>query len=344
MAINLGIIGTGAISHDFILSCKGYFTPIAVCGSSIDKARDFGANHDIHLYYDSVEELCKEPTITAVYIATPTHSHKDCAMIALKYGKHIIVEKTFGMNANEAKQVIQFAEEKGVFCMDANWMMYFPWIEYVKTCVFSGDLGDIVSINADMGFYTNSEFRHHFTRNYGSGSITAVGIYPISFVCAILPNYDVQDLLVSYRLSPNGVDLHNSVMCTFRKDYHIVPAMLSFSIIADTDCTARIVCTKGTITVVANPHFISSDKVIVRMYEDNAQAIYSFPLPETNEPFKLPNSVGLQYEVKEASKCILSHLRESSKMPHSETVRVQELMDKIIQQYKGREETQDQKH
>lgn len=57
----------------------------------------------IPVSYGSYQELLEDPTLTAIYVATPNGLHGDWAAAALKAGKHVLCEKPFTANAEEAK-------------------------------------------------------------------------------------------------------------------------------------------------------------------------------------------------------------------------------------------------
>src|SRR5215213_10632770 len=51
-------------------------------------AADFSANS-----YETVEELCADPAVEIVYVATPHQHHAQHAALATQHGKHVLVEK-----------------------------------------------------------------------------------------------------------------------------------------------------------------------------------------------------------------------------------------------------------
>jgi predicted dehydrogenase len=69
--------------------------------------------------YGSYQELIDDPTLTAIYVATPNGLHGDWAAAALKAGKHVLCEKPFTANAAEAKAVQQVAAKKKLLCREA---------------------------------------------------------------------------------------------------------------------------------------------------------------------------------------------------------------------------------
>lgn len=65
--------------------------------------------------YRSVEEMLQQADVELVIINTPVQTHYEYAKKALEAGKNIVVEKPFTVNVSEAEELVQLAEEKGLF-------------------------------------------------------------------------------------------------------------------------------------------------------------------------------------------------------------------------------------
>ena len=64
--------------------------------------------------YTDLEEVFNRPDVDAVSICTPTVTHDNIALKAIKSGKHVLVEKPRTNNIEEAKSLITTAESQGV--------------------------------------------------------------------------------------------------------------------------------------------------------------------------------------------------------------------------------------
>jgi predicted dehydrogenase len=69
--------------------------------------------------YGSYQDLLDDPDIDIVYISTPNGLHYEWAAKALKAGKHVLCEKPFTANADEAKKLVELAREKGLIVEEA---------------------------------------------------------------------------------------------------------------------------------------------------------------------------------------------------------------------------------
>ncbi len=119
--VRFGLVGTGRIT-DWVL--KGAFEDSrfvaqAVCSRTIENARSFAAKYNIPDTYTDLDAMASSPDIDAIYIGTPNHTHADIAIKCLNHGKHVLCEKPFASNAQEAERMVTAARENGVIIMEA---------------------------------------------------------------------------------------------------------------------------------------------------------------------------------------------------------------------------------
>ena len=75
-------------------------------------AEEFGAPA-----YATIEELCADPAIEVVYVATPHQFHAAQACLAASRGKHVLVEKPMALSAGQCRSMIEAARAAGVLGM-----------------------------------------------------------------------------------------------------------------------------------------------------------------------------------------------------------------------------------
>ena len=92
---------------------------------------------------DQVDAVFNNTEIDAVVVATPVASHFDLVMTALKSGKHILVEKPMATEVDQVKQIGKLAKEKDLVAMVGHTFLFNSAVQYVKTLIDSGELGDI---------------------------------------------------------------------------------------------------------------------------------------------------------------------------------------------------------
>ena len=64
--------------------------------------RDYGG-----AAYETVDELCADPSVEAIYIATPHQMHIDHVLAAAQAGKHILVEKPLAISMEDAERMVR---------------------------------------------------------------------------------------------------------------------------------------------------------------------------------------------------------------------------------------------
>ena len=119
--VHFGIVGAGQIAADLALSLEASTRAriVNVSGSSPEKARAFAARWGVPRAAASVDELCGDPGVDVVYVATPHPAHEAHALAAIAAGKAVLCEKPFTMDAAGAARVVAAARARGVFVMEA---------------------------------------------------------------------------------------------------------------------------------------------------------------------------------------------------------------------------------
>lgn len=92
---------------------------------------------------DDFSSVINDHTVDAVVIATPAISHAELAVAALQAGKHVFVEKPLALSVGDAERVVAAAEQAGRFLMVGHLLQYHPAVEYLKTMITRGDLGEV---------------------------------------------------------------------------------------------------------------------------------------------------------------------------------------------------------
>ena len=118
----------------------------AVMSRSEAKARSYAERHGVRKWYTDPLELIDAPDVNAIYIATPPSSHATFAIMALKAGKPVYVEKPLAANYEDCARVNRVSEETGVPCFVAYYRRYLPYFQKVKDIIDSGTLGEVINV------------------------------------------------------------------------------------------------------------------------------------------------------------------------------------------------------
>ncbi len=94
------------------------------------------------------ERVLSDPTVDAVIIATPVHTHYDLAARALEAGKHVFVEKPLAHSSALADELAEIAAARNRNLMCGHTFLYSPPVRAVKRMISEGKLGDIYFISS----------------------------------------------------------------------------------------------------------------------------------------------------------------------------------------------------
>ena len=135
--MNWGILATGTIANKFATTVNAMAAEgerLAAVGSRrAESAKAFAAQYNIPHWYASYEELAADPTVDAIYIATPNALHYENCKLCLEHGKHVLCEKPFTINAEQAKELYALAE-KAAFIMEAFWIRFCRCMPNCSRC------------------------------------------------------------------------------------------------------------------------------------------------------------------------------------------------------------------
>ena len=137
---------------------------VAVMSRSEKKARSYAERHHIRKWYTDAQELIDAPDVNAVYIATPPSSHATFAIMAMKAGKPVYVEKPLAASYNDCIRINRISEQTGVPCFVAYYRRYLPYFQKVKEIIQSGGIGDVINVQVrfsvpprDLDYHSGKE-------------------------------------------------------------------------------------------------------------------------------------------------------------------------------------------
>ncbi|RGP79533.1 dimeric dihydrodiol dehydrogenase [Fusarium longipes] len=334
-----GIVGTGMISSWFIADLtidrkNAQATHIiqAIGSSSVEKGKNFVAIHlpnasQAPTVYGSYHEAYQDPNVDIIYIGTPHGFHKKNCLDAIAQGKHVLCEKAFTLNAREAREVLEAAQEKGVFVMEAMWTRFFPLVKTVQKLVHQDKvIGDVVRLFADFAMDQRIESLapEHRLRDLslGAGSLLDIGIYSLTWGLlgldsgvgekATTPKICATQTLVQ------GVDISTSIILQYPDGAQGI--ITSNSKVKTPSVFCRIEGTEGYI-VVEGPAAAPENFTVYKDGDTEGQK-YDFEKPGR----------GFYWEADAVALDIAAGKVQSDVMPWAETVRVMEIMDEVRRQ------------
>jgi predicted dehydrogenase len=241
-----GILGPGGIARAYAkdLQLLDGHEVAAVGSRTLSNAQEFAKSFG-GTAYGSYEELVADPTVDAIYVATPHPSHKDNVISALNAGKPVLCEKPFAVNAHEAREMVAAAERNGVALMEAMWARFLPHYAHVREIIASGVLGQILTVQADHGQrLADRNIPRLIEPSLAGGALLDLGIYPVSFAHMILGN--PSKITASAVLTEKGVDAQTSMIFDYGDG---AQAILTTTMIEQTPCRAVVAGVNGWLEI-----------------------------------------------------------------------------------------------
>ena len=242
-----GILASGGIAQAFArdLSYFNHHIVAAVGSRSQEGADNFAAQFPGCTAYASYEALVTDPTLDAIYVASPHPYHVSNTVLALNAGKPVLCEKPFTINASQARQMKAAADANGVALMEAMWARFLPHMHKVREILASGILGEIWAVEADHGQRLSDKANPRFWEpSLGGGALLDLGIYPISFAHMVLGV--PAKIRAAATFTDKGVDASSTVIFDYKSG---AQAILTSNMMVSTPCRATICGTLGKIEI-----------------------------------------------------------------------------------------------
>jgi predicted dehydrogenase len=235
-----------------------YANAYAVASRDIEKAARFAMDHGFMEAYPDYDALINDPNIDAIYNPLPNSMHAEWSIKALQAGKHVLCEKPFASNAEEAKRMIAAARRNNRMIMEAFMYRLHPQTAKVERLIKSGIIGDLRIIRAAFGFGINTEaYNVRLVKELAGGCLMDVGCYCINAIRAFFGDEPSSVIGWAEYDRKLKVDMTFSGTLAY-KDGRVGIFTSSFKSVLD--CAVEIVGTKGRIFIPQpwKPHALLS--------------------------------------------------------------------------------------
>ena len=208
--LKIGVLGAANIAPGALIKPArrtGRAEVVSVASRDIDRARAFAQKHKIPRVADSYEALLADPELDAIYNPLPNGLHGHWTIAALDAGKHVLCEKPFTANADEARHVAEAAaaaSHAGLVVMEAFHYQYHPLTRRLVEIVQSGELGVIKEIEISFSAPLLKPGDIRYQLDLAGGAMMDMGCYPISLLRLLAAGPRVTS--ASAKLSSPGVD------------------------------------------------------------------------------------------------------------------------------------------
>jgi predicted dehydrogenase len=180
--VRIGILGAAKIASSALVKPGRVIDEVdvaAIAARDPARAAQYASKHHIARTHNSYDELIADPELDAIYNPLPNGLHAEWTLRAIAAGKHVLCEKPFTSNADEARAVADAAAAAGVVVTEAFHYRYHPLAERMRSIAHSGELGSIREIRTSMCFPLPkfSDIRYQY--DLGGGAMMDAGCYAL---------------------------------------------------------------------------------------------------------------------------------------------------------------------
>lgn len=210
--LRFGTVGTSAIMRlmqQAMVQVDGVECR-AVYSRDLARGREFADSVGVAAVCADYNKLLAQEDIDAVYIASPNRFHAEQACLAMRAGKHVIVEKPAAVTGAEVRRMIDAARENGVFFFEAITTLFMP--KYLQCRAFLPQLGTLRSAelcyaqySSKYDAYLRGENPNIFNPAMRAGALNDMGVYCVHMAVDLfgMP----EGVRYAPELGENGIDL-----------------------------------------------------------------------------------------------------------------------------------------
>jgi len=195
--LKFGIIGAGMISQSGYngLTASGSAEVVAIADQSPVRGQTYATKNNIPRVYTNAQDILNDKSIDGVYIALPNYLHVPMAEAALRAGKHVILDKPFALNLQDAQKVAVAVKETGKHFMLGMNQRFAEGPQKIKALVDQKYFGEIYAVSAywrrqsgipKLGTWFGNKAQS------GGGCLLDIGVHMLDLSLYTLGNFDVE--------------------------------------------------------------------------------------------------------------------------------------------------------
>ncbi len=186
--LRFGVLGAARIAPAALINPAAKIASVEVtrvAARDRTRAQAYATQHGIPNVSDTYREVIEADDVDIVYNPLPMSLHAEWTIAALRSGKHVLCEKPFASNANEAAEMVRVAQAEDRILGEAFHYRYHPYFARIVDEVRSGRIGHVEHIDARFAVSIRKpDLRWDYET--AGGSTMDLGCYPVSWVRHIL--------------------------------------------------------------------------------------------------------------------------------------------------------------
>jgi predicted dehydrogenase len=179
--IRIGVLGAARIAELAIVGparATGHRL-VAVAARDQRRADDFARRHGVERALGSYAEVLADPDVEVIYNPLANALHGPWNLAAIQAGKHVLSEKPFASNADEARFVRDAAAMTPLTVMEGFHYLYHPVTRRLHELLDSGELGELRAAEIDMFMPAPDDGDPRWSYELAGGALMDIGCYSL---------------------------------------------------------------------------------------------------------------------------------------------------------------------
>jgi predicted dehydrogenase len=154
MKWKVAICGLGAAARQIHIPAYRKLSDVEVVGGCDPTVKEGDFSFPL---FDSMDEMIEKASPDILAIVTPTATHFELTKTGLQAGCHVLCEKPFMSSMEEAREIVELAEQAGKFVVVNNQYRFMNIHEVAKNSIGTPEFGDLLFMSANQTFYLSEQ-------------------------------------------------------------------------------------------------------------------------------------------------------------------------------------------
>jgi predicted dehydrogenase len=200
-SLRIGVLGASRIAADGIIEPARLTGARLVVVAARDRTRAeaYASQHEFERVLDTYQDVIDDPEVEAIYNPLANGLHGPWNLAAIAAGKHVLSEKPFASNSEEAQEVHAAAQDAGVHVVEGFHYAYHPLLRRLHEVIAGGELGELQSAQTMTAIPAPPSDDPRWSLPLAGGALMDLGCYSLHALRKLAPYADGEPTVVSAR-------------------------------------------------------------------------------------------------------------------------------------------------
>ena len=185
--VNWGFVGASTWAARYLIPAAREVPGsrgVGVFSSSRERGERFAASNGLEKAYASLEELCSDPEVEAVYVSSRNDLHAEQTIAAARAGKHVLCEKPLAVTLADARAMRDACEQAGVVLGTNHHLRVAPTIAAMRRLLGEGAIGELVAARVFHARWLPRELQTWRLESpeAGAGVVLDIGVHDVDAI------------------------------------------------------------------------------------------------------------------------------------------------------------------